>query len=85
MATKRNSSGKNPPPPPDPDAVIGYIEPIEINLEMERSFLEYSMSVIVSRALPDARDEMCIRDRRNPGSRALLTSNILGNGLSKTA
>ena len=56
MATKRNSSGKNPPPPPDPDAVIGYIEPIEINLEMERSFLEYSMSVIVSRALPDARD-----------------------------
>jgi len=56
MATKRNSNGKNPPPTPDPDAVIGYIEPIEINLEMERSFLEYSMSVIVSRALPDARD-----------------------------
>ena len=38
------------------DDVLGYIEPIEINLEMERSFLEYSMSVIVSRALPDARD-----------------------------
>src|SRR4051794_17651203 len=32
------------------------IEPIEIQEEMERSFLEYSMSVIVSRALPDARD-----------------------------
>ncbi len=30
------------------DEVLGYIEPIEINLEMERSFLEYSMSVIVS-------------------------------------
>ncbi len=44
------------PPTPDPDEVFGYIEPIEINLEMERSFLEYSMSVIVSRALPDARD-----------------------------
>lgn len=40
----------------DGDEVFGYIEPIEINLEMERSFLEYSMSVIVSRALPDARD-----------------------------
>ena len=39
-----------------PDVVLGYIEPIEINLEMERSFLEYSMSVIVSRALPDVRD-----------------------------
>src|SRR5271166_2306224 len=34
----------------------GYIEPIEIQEEMERSFLEYSMSVIVSRALPDVRD-----------------------------
>ena len=32
------------------------IEPIEINVEMERSFLEYAMSVIVQRALPDARD-----------------------------
>src|ERR1700758_942304 len=32
------------------------IEPIEIQEEMERSFLEYSMSVIVSRALPDVRD-----------------------------
>jgi DNA gyrase subunit A len=34
----------------------GAIEPIEIQEEMERSFLEYSMSVIVSRALPDVRD-----------------------------
>ncbi len=32
------------------------IEPIEIQAEMEQSFLEYAMSVIVSRALPDARD-----------------------------
>ena len=32
------------------------IQPIEIQEEMERSFLDYSMSVIVSRALPDARD-----------------------------
>jgi DNA gyrase subunit A len=36
--------------------VSGFIEPIEIQEEMERSFLEYSMSVIVSRALPDVRD-----------------------------
>src|SRR5688572_12090187 len=34
----------------------GGIEPIEIQEEMERSFLDYAMSVIVSRALPDARD-----------------------------
>ena len=43
-----------------PDAggvtVLAGIEPIEIQEEMERSFLEYAMSVIVSRALPDARD-----------------------------
>jgi len=38
------------------DTVTGTVEPIEIQLEMERSFLEYSMSVIVSRALPDVRD-----------------------------
>jgi DNA gyrase subunit A len=41
----------------DTDEVVsGFIEPIEIQEEMERSFLEYSMSVIVSRALPDVRD-----------------------------
>ena len=31
-------------------------EPIEIQEEMERSFMDYAMSVIVSRALPDVRD-----------------------------
>ncbi len=35
---------------------LGGIEPIEIQQEMERSFLDYSMSVIISRALPDVRD-----------------------------
>ena len=35
---------------------LDAIEPIEIQAEMEQSFLEYAMSVIVSRALPDARD-----------------------------
>jgi len=52
MARSRN----NTPTSDGDDGVLGYVEPIEINLEMERSFLEYSMSVIVSRALPDARD-----------------------------
>src|SRR5262245_12223469 len=32
------------------------IQPIEIQEEMERSFLEYAMSVITARALPDVRD-----------------------------
>ena len=32
------------------------ISPIEISYEMKRSYLDYAMSVIVSRALPDVRD-----------------------------
>jgi DNA gyrase subunit A len=49
------------PPTDEPPAegavsTFGSIEPIEIQEEMERSFLDYAMSVIVSRALPDARD-----------------------------
>ena len=32
------------------------IEPIDLNTEMQRSYIEYAMSVIVSRALPDVRD-----------------------------
>ena len=44
--------------------VLGTIEPIEIQQEMERSFLEYSMSVITTRALPDARDGLAPVHRR---------------------
>ncbi len=46
-------------PPTDVDAEAGgddRVEPIEIQEEMERSYLDYSMSVITARALPDARD-----------------------------
>ncbi|WP_347350009.1 DNA gyrase subunit A [Intrasporangium sp.] len=32
------------------------VEPIDLNTEMQRSYIEYAMSVIVSRALPDVRD-----------------------------
>ncbi len=32
------------------------IEPVDLNAEMQRSYIEYAMSVIVSRALPDVRD-----------------------------
>jgi DNA gyrase subunit A len=44
------------PPPGPPEEPSVSIEPIEIQEEMERSFLDYAMSVIVSRALPDVRD-----------------------------
>src|SRR5512140_2551871 len=42
----------------------GNIEPIEIQEEMERSFLDYAMSVITARALPDARDGLKPVQRR---------------------
>ncbi|MCK4819097.1 DNA gyrase subunit A, partial [bacterium] len=35
---------------------IGYIKPREISEEMRESYLDYAMSVIISRALPDVRD-----------------------------
>src|SRR5918993_538397 len=52
------------PPTDDPngsgDSAFGRsrlaVEPIEIQEEMERSFLDYAMSVITARALPDVRD-----------------------------
>ncbi|MEA3075951.1 MAG: gyrase subunit, partial [Actinomycetota bacterium] len=49
-----------PPPPPERQEV----EPIELQDEMERSFLEYAMSVIMQRALPDARDGLKPVQRR---------------------
>ncbi len=42
--------------PTPPEFEFGNVEPIELQTEMERSFLDYAMSVIVSRALPDVRD-----------------------------
>ena len=43
---------------------LGNVEPIAIQDEMERSFLDYAMSVITSRALPDARDGLKPVQRR---------------------
>lgn len=39
-----------------PNKEIGYIKPREIVEEMKESYLDYAMSVIISRALPDVRD-----------------------------
>jgi DNA gyrase subunit A len=38
------------------DSTHDQIEIVDLNVEMQRSYLNYAMSVIVSRALPDARD-----------------------------
>src|SRR6476620_6378196 len=54
---------------PDDDGVQqtlneGNVEPVELQEEMERSFLEYAMSVITARALPDVRDGLKPVQRR---------------------
>ena len=36
--------------------LTGKTEPIDLNTEIQRSYLDYAMSVIVGRALPDVRD-----------------------------
>ncbi|MFA5232257.1 MAG: DNA gyrase subunit A [Candidatus Paceibacterota bacterium] len=43
---------------------IGKVEPVEISQEMKESYLDYAMSVIVSRALPDVRDGLKPVQRR---------------------
>ena len=42
----------NAPAPPGGDRT----EPVDIQVEMQRSYIDYAMSVIVGRALPDVRD-----------------------------
>jgi DNA gyrase subunit A len=45
-----------PPPPPGNGGGAGELIPINIEDEMRKSYLDYSMSVIIGRALPDVRD-----------------------------
>ena len=43
-------------PPPDGGPGAANIQPVNIEEEMRRSYLDYAMSVIIGRALPDVRD-----------------------------
>src|SRR3989338_7845917 len=48
----------------EPPQEIQHIEPREITDELRESYLDYAMSVIVSRALPDVRDGLKPVQRR---------------------
>ena len=63
--------------PPDSGNPNG-IEPVNIVEEMQRSYLDYAMSVIVSRALPDVRDGMKPVHRR-----ILYAMNMMGLSYNK--
>jgi DNA gyrase subunit A len=41
---------------PDAEEITDRIQAVDLQLEMQRSYLDYAMSVIVGRALPDVRD-----------------------------
>ncbi|GAB3493885.1 DNA gyrase subunit A [Flexivirga lutea] len=44
--------------PPGGEGPRSNVDPIDLNTEMQRSYIDYAMAVIVSRALPDVRDGM---------------------------
>ncbi|HYI00175.1 DNA gyrase subunit A [Hyalangium sp.] len=54
MADDTTDKPATPPAPPPSGA--GELIPVNIEDEMRRSYLDYSMSVIIGRALPDVRD-----------------------------
>jgi DNA gyrase subunit A len=53
-----------PPGQPPGDSQRGHVTPISIESEVKKSYLDYAMSVIVSRALPDLRDGLKPVQRR---------------------
>jgi DNA gyrase subunit A len=73
MADDTTEKPATPPAPPPPGSV-GELIPVNIEDEMRRSYLDYSMSVIVGRALPDVRDGLKPVHRR-----VLYAMNDLGN------
>jgi DNA gyrase subunit A len=72
---------------------IGMVRRIDIDAEMQQSYLDYAMSVIVARALPDARDGLKPVHRRilyamhamgiRPGSDYKKSARIVGEVLGK--
>jgi DNA gyrase subunit A len=56
VAENDDNNGTPPLPPGNPEPGAGDISPVSIEEEMKKSYLDYAMSVIVARALPDVRD-----------------------------
>jgi len=72
---------------------IGKVKPVEITSELSKSYLDYAMSVIVSRALPDIRDGLKPVHRRilyamhlmglEPGKPFTKSAKVVGEVLGK--
>ncbi|MDZ4221408.1 MAG: DNA gyrase subunit A, partial [Patescibacteria group bacterium] len=84
---------KEPQPKSSLDNNVGRLEPQPIVEEMQRAYLDYAMSVIVSRALPDVRDGLKPVHRRilyamwtlglKSGSRFRKSATVVGEVLGK--
>ena len=81
-------------PTPPEETSLENIAPINVAEEMKNSFLDYSMSVIISRALPDARDGLKPSQRRllyamfsdlnlTPNRKHLKCARIVGETMGK--
>jgi DNA gyrase subunit A len=80
-------------PPPGGDIHLGKLVPRPIDEELKDSYLTYSMSVIVSRALPDVRDGLKPSQRRilvamsdlglTPGSSTSKCAGIVGETMKR--
>ena len=58
--------------------IVGSVSPVNIEDEMKQSYMDYAMSVIVGRALPDVRDGLKPVHRR-----VLYAMNVMGNDWNK--
>jgi len=58
--------------------IVGSVFPVNIEDEMRQSYMDYAMSVIVGRALPDVRDGLKPVHRR-----VLYAMNVMGNAYNK--
>jgi DNA gyrase subunit A len=86
LADNENDKPGEPAPPSD-------IRPVSITDEMKRSYLDYAMSVIVARALPDARDGLKPVHRRilysmneqghTPDKKHVKSARIVGDVMGK--
>src|SRR6202161_1233014 len=84
-----------PPTPPGDGGSPGalHIQPVNIEDEMKKSYLDYSMSVIIGRALPDVRDglkpvprrilytmaQMGLQPNKGTGKGARIVGDVLGS------
>src|SRR5512142_645532 len=91
MADEQNP--QLPLPPSSDGGNPQNVQPINIEEEMRRSYLDYSMSVIIGRALPDVRDGLKPVHRRIlyamrdmgllPGAKFRKSATVVGEVLGK--